>query len=86
MRGGNMNEKYGTLRKISGVFKLFAWVSALLGVAFCVIILVGGGTPEAPRATSLLALLLGFFYLVFFYMIAEVLNVLMDIESNTRRS
>ena len=80
-----MNEKYGILRKISVVFKVFAWVSVLLGVVFCGIILVGGGTPEAPRATSLLALLLGFFYLVFFYMVAEVLDVLMDIEANTRK-
>jgi len=80
-----MNEKYGVLRKISMVLKAFAWIAAGLGVVFCVIILVGGGTPEAPRATSLLALLLGFFYLVFFYMISEVLNVVMDIEANTRK-
>jgi hypothetical protein len=81
-----MNEKYAVLHKISMVFKVFAWIAAGLGVVFCVIILVGGGTPEAPRATSLLALLLGFFYLIFFYMVSEVLIVLMDIEQNTRKS
>jgi Zn-dependent protease with chaperone function len=81
-----MKEKYWILRKVALIFKVFAWIAATLGVVFCVIILVGGGTPEAPRATSLLALLLGFFYLVFFYMIAEVLRVLMDIEENTRKT
>ena len=80
-----MNEKYGSLRKIALIFKVFAWVAAILGVVFCGIILVGGGTAEAPRATSLLALVLGFFYLVFFYMVSEVLHVLIDIEANTRK-
>jgi len=54
-------------------------------VAFFFIILIGGGTPEAPRATSVLALVLGFFYLVFFYTIAEVLALMMRIEQNTRK-
>jgi hypothetical protein len=80
-----MKDKFWVLSKITLVFKVFAWIAAALGVVFFFIILIGGGGPEAPRATSVLALVLGFFYLVFFYMISEVLRLLIDIESNTRR-
>ena len=81
-----MRDKNWVLSKINFVFKIFAWVASALGVAFFFIILIGGGTPEAPRATSVLALVLGFFYFVFFYTVAEVLRLMMDIEANTRKS
>ncbi len=80
-----MKDANWTLNKINLVFKVFAWIAAALGVVFFFIILIGGGTPEAPRATSVLALVLGFFYYVFFYTIAEVIGLLMRIESNTRK-
>lgn len=72
--------------KLKLVFQIFAWISAVLGIVFFFIILIGGGSPEAPRATSVLALALGFFYFVFFYFIAEILRILLAIESNTRRN
>ncbi len=71
--------------KLKLVFQIFAWISAVLGLVFFFIILIGGGTPEAPRATSVLALALGFFYFVFFYFISEILRLLVSIEANTRR-
>ena len=71
--------------KLKLVFQIFAWISAVLGLVFFFIILIGGGTPEAPRATSVLALALGFFYFVFFYFIAEILRLLTAIEDNTRK-
>ena len=71
--------------KLKLVFQIFAWISAVLGLVFFFIILIGGGTAEAPRATSVLALALGFFYFVFFYFIAEILKLLMNIEMNTRK-
>ncbi len=80
-----MKDKNWVLMKINMVFKAFAWIAAALGVVFFFIILIGGGTAEAPRATSILAIVLGFFYFVFFYTVAEVLRLLMDIEANTRR-
>lgn len=73
------------LKYIPLSFKALALISALLGLVFFVIILVGGGSPEAPRATSVLALILGFFYLLFFWTIAEVIGLLIKIESNTRK-
>lgn len=71
--------------KLKLVFQIFGWISAVLGLVFFFIILIGGGTPEAPRVTSILALALGFFYFVFFFLIAEFLRLLIQIEANTRR-
>lgn len=71
--------------KLKFTFQIFAWISAVLGLVFFCIILIGGGTPEAPRATSVLALVLGFFYFVFFYLVAEVLRLLVAIEANTNK-
>jgi hypothetical protein len=73
------------LKYIPLSFKTLGLISALLGLVFFIIILVGGGSPDAPRATSLLALILGFFYLLFFWTIAEVIGLLIKIESNTRK-
>lgn len=77
----NDNKVSNMLRR---VFQAFAWISVALGLVFCVIILVGGGTPEAPRATSVLALALGGFYFVFFFLVSEVVRLLVQIEQNTR--
>ncbi len=80
-----MDDTNKVASKLKFVFQIFAWIAAALGLIFFFIILIGGGTPEAPRVTSLLALALGFFYFVFFYFISEILRLLMSIESNTRR-
>lgn len=80
-----IREPYWALKKITVIFQVFAWLAVVLGIVFCVIILVGGGTPEAPRTTSLLAVGLGAFYFVFFYTVSEVLKLMMAIEQNTRK-
>jgi hypothetical protein len=80
-----MKDSNWCLSKLTLIFKIFAWIAAALGVVFFFVILIGGGTADAPRATSILALVLGFFYLVFFYTIAEVLGLLVRIEQNTRK-
>lgn len=74
-----------SLKYITVAFKSLGLISVLLGLVFFVIILVGGGSPEAPRATSVLALILGFFYLLFFWTIGEVIGLLVKIEANTRK-
>lgn len=80
----DMNENK-IANKLKFIFQIFAWIAAVLGLVFFLIILIGGGTPEAPRATSVLALVLGFFYFVFFYLIAEILRLMVQIEYNTRK-
>lgn len=81
-----MEEKYRALRFLRMTFRVLAFVSAGAGLLFFLIILIGGGTPETPRATSILALILGFIYFVLFYTIGEVLQLFSDIEDNTRKT
>jgi hypothetical protein len=71
--------------KLRWVLQLFAWLAAALGLVFFFIILIAGGGPDAPRVTSVLALVLGFFYFVFFHLVAEVLRLLIQIEVNTHK-
>jgi len=81
-----VEEKYRALRFLRMTFRVLAFVSAGAGLLFFLIILIGGGTPETPRATSILALILGFIYFVLFYTIGEVLQLFSDIEDNTRKT
>lgn len=79
------NASNKALKWIPFAFKILGSLSAILGLVFFVLILVGGGSPEAPRPTSILALILGFFYLLFFWTLGEVIGLLVKIEANTRK-
>jgi len=79
-------EKYKALGLLRKTFKILAFVAGGLGVLFFIIILIAGGTPETPRATSFLALALGVIYFISFYTISEVLLLFSDIEENTRKT
>ncbi|HUW23079.1 MAG TPA: hypothetical protein VMW39_03515 [bacterium] len=81
-----MAEKYKTLGLLRKTFKVLAFVVGGLGIIFFVIILIAGGTPETPRATSLLALVLGVIYFLLLYTVSEVLLLFSDIEENTRKT
>ena len=80
-----MDQKFKMLGLISVIMKVLAWIAAGLGFIFFLIILIGGGTPEAPRITSLVALLLGLVYWCFFFGAGEIIQVLLAIEQNTRK-
>lgn len=81
-----MEERYKSVGLLRKTFKILAFVAAGLGFVFFVVILIAGGAPETPRATSILALVLGIIYFLLFYTIAEVLHLFLDIEENTRRT
>ena len=81
-----MAEKYKALGLLRKTFKILAFVAGGVGLIFFVIILIAGGTPETPRATSLLALALGVIYFLLLYTISEVILLFLDIEENTRRT
>ena len=74
-----MAEKYGFLKVSAVVFKILAWLVVILGVLGFIVILVGGGTPEAPRFTSVLALALGAIYFFIFYTASEMIKLLLDL-------
>jgi len=63
------------------IFKVFGWISVAIGVISAIVIFVGGGTPEAPRATGFVGLLLGFVYLFICFVVSEVISLLLDIRS-----
>jgi len=72
-------EKYKFLKVSAVVFKVLAWVSLIIGVIAGIVIFIGGGTPEAPRNTGFVGILLGIVYLFIFYTASEVISLLIEI-------
>lgn len=63
------------------IFKVLAWVSVALGVISAIVIFIGGGTPDAPRSTGFVGLLLGAVYFFIFFTASEVIAVLLEIRN-----
>lgn len=80
-----MEKKYKFLKVGSIVFKVLAWIALALGIVSCIVILVGGGTPEAPRVTSLIGLLLGAIYFFLFHVAGCVIRILLDIKEEIKK-
>jgi hypothetical protein len=81
-----MDKKYKLLEVGSLVFKVLSWVSLAVGIVAAIVIFVGGGTPEAPRATGFIGLLLGIVYCFIFLVAAEVITLLLEIRSKVEKS
>lgn len=77
---------YQMLGIIKGLIKVFSWLSLFFGVFFFFVILIFGGGPDAPRMISILSLLLGLIYFVMFYLISSIIEILVHIEDNTKRT
>jgi len=80
-----MGKKYKLLEISSFVFKVLSWVSLAVGIVAAIVIFVGGGTPEAPRATGFIGLLLGIVYFFIFLVTAEVITLLLEIRSKVEK-
>ncbi|MEE8317941.1 MAG: hypothetical protein V3S13_03425 [Candidatus Omnitrophota bacterium] len=76
-----MDDKYKFLKIGAVVFKGLAWLSVVIGVISGVIIFIGGGTPEAPRSTGFIGLLLGVVYYFLFFTASEVITLLLDVHN-----
>ena len=74
-----MEKTYKFLGISATIFKVLAWVSLVLGFVAAIVIFIGGGTPEAPRLTGLVGILLGIVYFFIFLTAAEVITLLLDI-------
>jgi hypothetical protein len=72
-------DKYKFLKVSAVIFKVLSWVSLVVGVVAAVIIFIGGGTPEAPRTTGFIGLLLGVVYFFIFFTASEVIALLIEI-------
>ena len=80
-----MDKKYKMLEISSIIFKVLSWVSLAVGIVAAIVIFVGGGTPEAPRATGFVGLLLGVVYFFIFLVTAEVITLLLEIRSKVEK-
>ena len=67
-------------------FKVLAWISVAVGVVSSLIIFIGGGTPEAPRVTGFIGLLLSAVYFFVLMTISEVIALLLELRSKTTKA
>ncbi|MFA5389319.1 MAG: hypothetical protein WC312_06165 [Candidatus Omnitrophota bacterium] len=80
-----MDKKYKLLEISALIFKVLSWVSLAVGVIAAIVIFIGGGTPEAPRTTGFIGLLLGAVYFFMFLVTAEVITLLLEIRSKVEK-
>ena len=80
-----MDKTYKFLKIAAVIFKVFAWISLSVGIISALIIFIGGGTPDAPRATGFIGLLLGVVYLFVFFTASAVITVLLDIRTKVSK-
>ena len=80
-----MDKKYKLLEISSIIFKVLAWVSLAVGIVASIVIFVGGGTPEAPRVTGFIGILLGVVYFFMFLVTSEIIALLLDIKSKVEK-
>ena len=80
-----MDKKYKVLGISSIVFKVLSWASLVIGIVAAIVIFVGGGTPEAPKATGFIGILLGIVYFFMFLVAAEVITLLLEIRSKVEK-
>jgi len=76
-----MGKNYKLLEVSSTIFKVLAWVSLAVGIVASIVIFIGGGTPEAPRSTGFIGILLGVVYCFMFLVTAEIIALLLEIRS-----
>jgi hypothetical protein len=81
-----MDKKYKVLEVSTKVFKILSWVSLAVGVIASVVIFIGGGSPEAPKATGFIGILLGIVYFFIFLVASEVIALLLEIRSKLEKS
>ena len=73
------------LSTAKGIFKIIAWIALALGVLYAISILVSGGG-GGPRWISAVGLIAGLFYFFLFYSVGEIINLLLEINSNTKKT
>jgi len=69
----------------STIFKVLAWVSVGLGIVSALVIFIGGGTPDAPRSTGFVGLLLGIIYFFVSFTVSEVITLLLSMHKKLEK-
>lgn len=66
------------------IFNVLAWLSVVFGAAVTVILVLGGGGPDAPRAAGIAGILLGAVYFLIFKTVSGVIRLLLEIASKVK--
>ena len=80
-----MEKTYKLLSVSAVIFKILAWLSLVIGIVSSVIIFIGGGTPDAPRTTGFIGILLGVVYFFVSFTVSEVITLLLDMSSRINK-
>lgn len=75
---------YKVLPMAPKVFKTLAWIGLALGIISAMIIFTGISSPETPRWMGLVTLIVGAVYFFIFTVAAEVVNLLLDMNSRIK--
>ena len=78
--------KYRTLAVIRGLLKVFAWLFLIIGALMSVGIIIFGGTPDMPRSSFIVIVFFVIIEFMFLYLIAEIINMMVNIENNTQKT
>jgi hypothetical protein len=79
-----MYTDYKVLPVAPKIFKSLAWIGAVLGVISALILFAGMGMPETPRWMGLITLIIGAVYFFIFTVAAEVVSLLLDMDSRIK--
>ncbi|MFH1858135.1 MAG: hypothetical protein ABH845_04460 [Candidatus Omnitrophota bacterium] len=80
-----MEEKDHRFLKASGkIFDLLGWIALVVGTVVTLMVLLGGGRPEAPRIAGIAGIFLGGVYFLIFRTIACVVRLLLELESRIK--
>jgi len=81
-----MSKNYKVLEISTTVFKVLAWASLAIGIVAGIVIFIGGGTPEAPKTTGFIGILLGVVYFYMFLVAAEIIKLLLEVRAKVDKS
>jgi len=81
-----MSKNYKVLEVSIIVFKVLSWASLAIGTIAAIVIFIGGGTPDAPRSTGFVGLLLGIVYFFSFIIAAEIIKLLLEVRSKVDKN
>ena len=77
-----MGKKFCSLKVGKVAFKVLAWISVVLGLILGIALLAGVGGPDVPRLVGLIWFVVGGLYFLFFYVLGEGIQLLLEIHDH----
>jgi len=90
-QGPPVGERYRALRTVSTIFKVVAWVIAILGTLGVLIASIAAGSSDEGGTGEALVVLIGggisvALYALFAFAASEMIRLAIAVEENTRRA